>query len=108
MPFIKLEQLEQKEIVPGYKARFIHSENMTIAHWNIKRDAALPEHSHIHEQLSCVTQGEFELSIEGEKKILNSSQIAVIPANAKHSGRAITDCVIIDIFYPIREDYKNK
>ncbi len=108
MPFIDLENIEEKEIVQGYNARFIHSENMTIAHWNIKKGCTLPEHSHIHEQLSCVTQGDFELCIDGEKKVLNSNNVAVIPANAVHSGIAITDCVIIDIFYPIREDYKNK
>jgi quercetin dioxygenase-like cupin family protein len=106
MPFIKLKNIKEKEIVPGYKARFIHSENMTIASWNIKKGYSLPEHSHHHEQLSCVTEGEFELIVNGEKQILNSGKIAVIPSNAKHSGKAITDCKIIDIFNPVREDYK--
>ena len=108
MPFIHLKDLEQKEIVKGYNARFIHSENMTIAHWDIKKVHAMPEHSHMHEQLSCVTEGDFELCIDGEKKILNKGNVAVIPSNAVHSGMAITDCVIIDIFHPIREDYKSK
>ena len=108
MAFIELKRIEEKEIVPGYKARFIHSENMTVAHWNIKAGYKLPEHSHFHEQLSFVTEGEFELVIDGEKKVLNKKSAAVIPSNAVHSGIAITDCVIIDIFYPIREDYKVK
>ncbi len=106
MPFIKLKNIKEKEIVPGYKARFIHSENMTIASWNIKKGYSLPEHSHQHEQLSCVTEGEFELTLNGETQVLNSGKIAVIPSNAKHSGKAITDCKIIDIFNPVREDYK--
>lgn len=108
MPFIDLKDINQIEIITGYKARFIHSENMTLAHWNIKKGHGLPEHSHFSEQLSCVTEGEFELCLNGEKKVLNSGSIAVIPSNVAHSGVAITDCVIIDVFYPIREDYKSK
>lgn len=106
MPFIDLNNIEEKEIVPGYLAKFIHSENMTIAHWNIKQGYSLPEHSHFHEQLSCVTKGEFELMLDGKKQICNPGKIAVIPANAVHSGLALTDCTIIDIFHPVREDYR--
>ena len=29
----------------------------------------------------------------------------MIPSNATHSGRAITACRILDVFYPLREDY---
>ncbi|MCD4788542.1 MAG: hypothetical protein K8R37_00970, partial [Bacteroidales bacterium] len=65
MSFIELKEVEEKEIVPGYKARFIHSEDMTVASWNIKKGYSLPEHSHLHEQISCVTDGEFELTIDG-------------------------------------------
>ncbi|MCK4639500.1 MAG: cupin domain-containing protein, partial [Bacteroidales bacterium] len=54
----------------------------------------------------CVTEGEFELTLNGKTQVLNSGKIAVIPSNAKHSGKAITDCKIIDIFNPVREDYK--
>jgi len=34
--------------------------------------------------------------------------VVLIPSDAKHSGKALTDCTIIDIFNPVREDYINQ
>jgi hypothetical protein len=30
----------------------------------------------------------------------------VIPPNAKHSGRGITACKVLDAFAPVRDDYR--
>ncbi|NOY99053.1 MAG: cupin domain-containing protein, partial [Chloroflexi bacterium] len=46
MPFINLSALEEKEIIPGYKATFVHSGHMTLAYWSVTAGASLPEHSH--------------------------------------------------------------
>ena len=105
MSFIKLNHFDQKEIIPGYKVRFVHSENMTFAYWDIKEGAPLPEHSHSHEQVANMIEGEFELTVEGKTEILKPNSVTIIPSNAKHSGKALTNCRIIDVFYPIREDY---
>jgi quercetin dioxygenase-like cupin family protein len=70
MTFVSLKDIEEKEIIPGYKARFVHSENMTFASWDIEKDAVLPEHSHLHEQVANVLDGRFEIVINGEKKVL--------------------------------------
>ena len=106
MKNIDLKDIQAKEIVPGYRAKFIHSENMTMAFWDIDAGAALPEHTHPHEQISNVTEGTFELTINGETHHLRPNSVIIIPGNAPHHGKAITDCKITDIFYPIREEYK--
>lgn len=106
MPFLKLEELQIKQPFPGFKVRFVHSATMTFAHWNIEAGALLPEHSHLHEQVANVIQGEFELTINGETRRLGPGSVGIIPSNAVHSGRAVTRCHIIDAFYPIREDYR--
>jgi unsaturated pyranuronate lyase len=105
MPVINLKTIEKKELIPGYEVRFVHSKNMTIAFWDVKAGSTLPKHSHIHEQISQVTEGEFELTVEDKALILTKGKITIIPSNAEHSGRAITDCKIVDTFYPLREDY---
>ncbi len=106
MGFLNLEDVEQKEIVKGYKARFVHSEKMTTAYWEVESGAELPIHSHEHEQVSNVTNGKFEFNLDGVIKILEPGDVVVIPSNVPHSGKAISDCRIIDTFYPVREDYR--
>jgi len=106
MPIIDLKTIEKRELVPGYKARFVHSDNITLAFWEIKAGSKLPAHSHAHEQVSQITEGEFELTIAESTFVLKPGKVAIIPSNAEHSGKAITDCKIVDTFYPVREDYR--
>lgn len=106
MPFLSLHELKGKQIVPGFKGQFVHSEHMTFAYWDIEAGAVLPEHSHPHEQVATVISGEFEMTVNGETEVLRPGSVAVIPSETVHSGRGITMCRIIDVFYPVREDYR--
>lgn len=106
MSTIDLKFIRQSEPVAGFRVRFVHSKNMTLAFWEVEANAELPEHAHLHEQVSVVTKGSFELTVDGEKQLLKPGMVAVIPSHAKHSGKALTDCEITDTFYPVREDYK--
>ena len=106
MTFHTLDQIPSKEIVPGFRAKFIHSEGMTLAYWEVEAGAALPEHSHPQEQIANVLEGEFELTVAGESRVLVPGQVAVIPGDVPHSGRAITACRLLDAFQPAREDYR--
>ena len=104
---ILLESIPQKEVFPGYFARFIHTDNMTFAYWNIRAGACVYEHSHMHEQIVNGLEGWFEMTVNGKPVVVGPRQTIVIPSNVKHSGKAITDCKLLDVFYPVREDYKS-
>ena len=106
MPYINLDDLTEKEIVKGFKGKFVHSENITIAHWTIDSGSLLPLHKHEHEQIAILLKGKLEFTMKGETKIIEPGQDVIIPSNVEHSGKALTDCHIIDVFYPVREDYK--
>ena len=96
------------DIVPGYHARFIHTETMTIAYVDVDAGAPLPEHAHVHEQVTNLLEGEFEMTIGGETLCMSAGQALVIPSNVPHSGRALTACRILDVFQPVREDFRAK
>ncbi len=75
---LKLSELELKELLPGARARFVHSENMTLSHFEFEAGVLLPEHSHPHEQITDILDGVFELTIEGEPHRLETGMVAVI------------------------------
>lgn len=106
MIYQNLGNLTEREIVPGFRAKFIHAEGMTLAYWDVDAGAELPEHSHPHEQIANVLEGEFELTVNGERRVLTPGQVAVIPGNVPHSGRALTPCRLLDAFQPARDDYR--
>jgi quercetin dioxygenase-like cupin family protein len=106
MPFVSLDTVDRSEKIPGFLGAFLHSDNMTVASWEVEAGSTFPEHSHPHEQISIVVDGQFELTLNEETDMLKPGRIAVIPADAPHSGRAVTDCEIIDVFSPVREDYQ--
>ena len=106
MAFIDCRTLTPREVAPGFRGRFIHGHDMTLAIWEIEPGSGLPDHAHVQEQIVMVLSGEFELTVAGEKQVLTRDTIAVVPSNVRHSGRAITRCQVIDAFHPVRDDYR--
>ena len=45
-------------------------------------------------------------TLDGEKMVCKNGDVIVIPSNTPHSGRAITKCILMDVFSPVREEYK--
>jgi quercetin dioxygenase-like cupin family protein len=103
---IDISKIDQREIIKGYKVRFVHTANATLAFWEVEKGAVLPMHSHIHEQTTQVLEGKYELTIGNETQIYTNGFIALIPSNVIHGGVALSDCKLFDIFCPVREDYK--
>jgi quercetin dioxygenase-like cupin family protein len=107
MSFVDVNNLDEKEIFPGIVGKFIHSKEMTIAFVTIDAGVDLPEHAHVHEQILNVLEGEFEIKVGGEKTILKAGNSFVLASNVPHSGRILKKCKIIDVFNPVREDFKS-
>ena len=106
MSKIQVASITPVELISGYTARFIHTAEMTFSFVDVIAGKTLPEHSHPHEQVSHILEGEFELTLDGNPIRFGVGEVVVIPSNVKHSGLAITDCKILDVFTPVREDYR--
>lgn len=101
-----LQRIKPREVFPGFFGRFIHSENMTFAYWEVRKDSLVPVHSHIHEQVVNMLEGKIELIVSDNHHELTPGSVLIIPSQAVHSGKALTDCRILDVFCPVREDYR--
>jgi quercetin dioxygenase-like cupin family protein len=105
MPFIDTNGLTVIERLPGWKGRYVHSPSMTFAHYEFAAGSKIHEHSHPEEEVYEVIEGELELTIDGKAEIAKPGIVAIVPANIRHSVRALTDGRLIVVDHPARPDF---
>ncbi|MAD11167.1 MAG: cupin [Flavobacteriaceae bacterium] len=103
---MNLKEINSKEVIPGLQGKFIHGNTISLAFWEVKKGALVPNHNHFHEQIMHVIEGRFEFTLNGNTSIYGPGSVVVISSNLFHSGRALTDCKLMDVFSPIREEYR--
>lgn len=101
-----IKKIKPKEIVPGITGYYVHGDKHTFGHVEIKKGAIVPEHHHSQEQITYIIEGQLNMIIGGQACSLTPGMYHVIPSNVPHSAVAISDCLVIDTFSPVREDYK--
>jgi quercetin dioxygenase-like cupin family protein len=73
----------------------------------LEADGVVPLHSHPHEQIGLVLRGIEILQIAGQEYRLGPLEAYVIPGGIEHGGTGGPDgCTVIDVFQPVREDYR--
>ncbi len=100
------ENISEKEIVSGFFARMVHTDQLTFSRVRSPRGSRLPEHQHPHEQITHVLSGELEMVVNGESRICKPGDVVVIPGNVPHSAYVLADVELVDVFHPAREDYQ--
>lgn len=104
--FKSFGELPTRQLFPGIEARIAHSDKVTLTQVTLEEGATLPEHHHFNEQWSTVLSGELEMEIDGEKKVVTPGMTVYIPSNMPHKATALTHCLVLDLFVPVREDFK--
>jgi quercetin dioxygenase-like cupin family protein len=49
-----------------------------------------------------VVKGDFEFVLNGKLNVYSDGDVVVIPSNVRHSGKALTNCKLMDVFSPVR------
>jgi quercetin dioxygenase-like cupin family protein len=78
---------------------------MTFAHYDFRRGSSIHEHFHPEEEVYEVIEGELEVNIDGVIEVVRTGMAAIVPANARHSVKALTDGRAIIVDYPLRRDF---
>ncbi|MCD6354171.1 MAG: cupin domain-containing protein [Prolixibacteraceae bacterium] len=110
MAVLKFDEIPYEKVKKGLSRKIIHTKNLMtvlIDFSNGPWDEPEPPHSHPHEQISYVAEGEIIFYCEGEEdQHLKAGDIFAAPSGKKHTVKLLTERVrLIDSFNPIREDF---
>jgi len=88
----------------------MHGEKMMMALNSTLPGHQVPTHSHPHEQIGIVYSGRAKLRVGEEERVVERGDFYCIPSNVPHSDVCLGDepFVMLDIFYPLREDFLQK
>ncbi len=104
--FTSVRALPGKEIAKGVTIRPLAGEHVMFTYVELAPHAEVPSHSHPHEQLGLMLEGEMEMEIGGERRTLGPGDAYTIPGGVPHGARTgSTRALVLDIFHPRREDY---
>jgi quercetin dioxygenase-like cupin family protein len=85
--------------------QYVVGTNTMLARLVLQKDAHVPLHSHMHEQISHVVTGALSFKIEGRDVTVRAGEILCIPPHVPHEVVALEDSVALDIFNPPRQDW---
>jgi quercetin dioxygenase-like cupin family protein len=97
------------ELAPGVRMSPLFGEGAMINLLEFEARAQVPEHSHPHEQLGMVLEGELVLRIDGVDHRLRPGHGYVVPGHVPHAAWTEEEpCRVLDVFQPVREDYRER
>ena len=97
------------DLAPGVRGRPLFGDGAMLNLIDLEPGADVGLHSHPHEQLGLVIEGELTLVIDGVRHVLRPGDGYTISGGVAHSAHAENgDCRVLDVFQPVREDYRTR
>jgi quercetin dioxygenase-like cupin family protein len=102
---IRWDEVERETLNPLLERQYITAGNLTLARFLLRKGAVVPMHHHRNEQLTYVVEGALKFFLEGRELVVSSGEVLCIPPDAPHGVEALQDTSVVDIFWPVREDW---
>lgn len=109
VPFRHVPSAEGRavEMLPGITRRTLGwGDRMLLVEITLREGGLVPPHSHPHEQIGYLLKGQLEFTIGDAKTVVSAGDGYTIAGGATHSALALVDSVAVEVFSPVREEYK--
>jgi quercetin dioxygenase-like cupin family protein len=100
------DSIDEEDLNPLISRRVIHTERMTICRIRLKKGAVVPMHSHENEQITVVESGTLRFIFDHGDQVVHAGETLAIPPHAPHRVEALEDSLAMDLFAPVREDWR--
>ena len=109
--FFRWSDVPSEQVKPDISRRLITGERIMLAQVDLQRGCIVPQHAHVHEQVTYVLEGCLRLAVgsDGETTYdLRAGEVIHLPSNVPHAAVALEDTRVLDVFSPPREDWLNR
>jgi quercetin dioxygenase-like cupin family protein len=110
MPVLFNAQPPEKQLVPGIKAKIVHTGPLMTLVSEISfgvQNAPAPMHTHLAAQSTYILDGELLIFIEGEEtRHLKAGDMYYVPSNVPHAIQSLSEKIhVVESFSPLREEF---
>lgn len=106
---VEVAQVPTVSLGPGIDTRIVCGKGLTFSFADIAPNAFGKMHSHPHEQMIYVLEGDADLILEGKSYYLKAGDTMWVPGNLEHTGIAHEEgCRFLEVFTPARKDFEEK
>jgi quercetin dioxygenase-like cupin family protein len=91
--------IQRKTLVDGGRTQLVE--------FRLAAGSVVPPHQHPQEQTGYLVSGHLLLTIAGVDHEMRPGDSWTIPGNVEHQARSLGESVAIEIFSPIRRDYRS-
>ena len=109
MAILKYAETPGEKLREGAERRIGHLDNLMMVIIDFDdgpKDQPDPAHSHPHEQICYVAEGEIVFLMDDQQTRLGPGDMFLVPSGRPHSIQQLTEHVrLVDCFTPIREDF---
>jgi quercetin dioxygenase-like cupin family protein len=109
MTGLKYTELPVEQIRKGVERRVVHTDHLMMVLFDFNdgpQEQPDPPHSHPHEQISFVAEGEIIFFLEGQPFRLGAGDVFLVPSGKPHTIQLLSKMArLIDCFTPLREEF---
>ena len=84
----------------------LHGEKLTISRLDMKAGAVVATHHHENEQMTIMVSGKLRFIFPEKTIDVGAGEVMEIAPHLPHRVEVLEDSVAIDVFAPVREDWR--
>jgi quercetin dioxygenase-like cupin family protein len=107
MKVATLEGLNSTEVRAGVSRSVFSGDGATLAFTTLEPGHTARPHSHPHEQIVYILEGELLFVVGDEEAVVRAGDMLVVPPNVEHWAETLGEDPALDlsVFSPRREEY---
>jgi quercetin dioxygenase-like cupin family protein len=109
MGILKRDEITPEVFGKGRTRYLAHTDNLMMVVADFSGGPAAepdPPHSHPHEQITYVAEGEVYFFVDGKPVRVGPGDVIAVPSDTPHNIQLLTERArLVDVFHPLRGDF---